>query len=92
MMQQDDWPASRDWTIRDMVDNLRHPNGQLAFSTPTSGRSWVLRNRVNGLAHHPVRRSGQRDARVYDRDVVLALWYKGHPVPQAAASAASAPQ
>lgn len=64
------------WTAAEISENVRRINGTKAFATAAVARSWIARRRLKA---HPSRRGGRTgEAKLYDRDDVLRLWYGGH--------------
>lgn len=63
------------WTAAEIAANVKYPNGHKAFNSAAVARSWIARRRLKA---HPSRRGGKTgEAKLYDRDKVLALWYGG---------------
>lgn len=64
------------WTAAEISANVKYPNGRKAFNTAAVARSWIARRRLKA---HPSRRGGKTgEAKLYDRDEVLAVWFRGH--------------
>jgi hypothetical protein len=67
------------WTAAEISDNIKYSNGHKAFNTAAVARSWIARRHLKA---HPSRRGGKTgQAKLYDRDEVLALWYSV-PIPR----------
>lgn len=63
------------WTAAEIAANVKYPNGNRAFNSAAVARSWLARHRLKA---HPSRRGGKTgEAKLYDSDEVLDIWYRG---------------